>query len=134
MIPVAGMVLVAGCQSTGQEEGGYAYPSSNLIAGIVGSYKGCIMTGKTEYPGTTTFLVDDDGVISGKYELVDRGTIVRGELSEFGEVGPRQLKCRWKDKHGEGDLNITFSRDLSSFDGLWSSDRGRGESAWNGEK
>ena len=105
-------------------------------ARVAGSYKGDILTGEIVWPGITTFAVDDDGAITGTYELDERGTTVKGELSDFRVTGPGQLACRWKDKSGVGDFTVTFSEDFKSFEGLWSNDADEKKTkhGWGGKK
>ena len=130
------VVMAGGCGffsdlfSTGEKDP-EGWPSQ-----IAGSYKGDILTDQIVWPGTTTFAVDDDGAITGTYELEENGTTVTGELSDFRETGTRQLACRWKDKSGVGDFALTFAEDLKSFEGSWSNDADEKKTKhpWGGKK
>jgi len=126
----AAVVLAGGCQSTPTKGRG----ADSWMTQIAGSYKGGMWGGETRYPGTTTFSVDAKGAVKGTYELDENGTAVPGKLSDFRVVGPRQLACRWEDKNGEGDLNMTFTDDLSRFDGLWTLDGAAEKHRWDGTR
>ena len=129
---VVAVVLVSGCQ--GQSIAGKGQKVEGWAARIGGSYKGGIWTGKTRFPGTTKFNVDAKGLLSGTYELDEKGTTVPGTLSDFRVAGNRQLECRWKDKNGTGDLKMTFTDNLSSFKGFWSLDGKEQKHPWNGTR
>ena len=131
LLLVAAVVLATGCdlfQGSGFQTG------DGWSSGIAGSYKGIIFSGQTEFPGTTTFKIDDKGVLTGTYELDDNGTTVTGTLSDFQDLGKRKLSCKWHDKNGTGDFILTFTEDLSSFDGTWNNDGQDSASGWNGKK
>ena len=115
--------LTAGCETP-----------QDLKSGIVGTYKGFIFNEEEKYPSKTTFVLTGDK-LSGKYELDDAGHTITGELSEFTVVGKRKINCTWVDHASrEGYLNMTFSPDLSSFEGVWNDQDFEGGSAWNGKK
>jgi len=124
------VVLAAGCQWTPTKGQG----AEGWVTRIAGTYKGGMWGGETRYPGTTTFSRDAKGALTGTYELDENGTAVPGTLSDFRVVGPRQLACRWKDKNGTGDLTITFTENLSQFDGLWTLDGAEAKHRWNGTR
>jgi len=127
---VVAVGLAGGCVSTpdtGRRAEGW-------VTQIAGSYKGGMWGGDTRFPGTTTFSVDAKGALKGAYELDENGTAVPGKLSGFRVVGPRQLACRWEDKNGTGDLKITFTENLSRFDGLWTLDGAEQKHRWNGTR
>jgi len=120
---LVGMVaLIAGCETP-----------KDLKSGMVGTYKGFIFNEDEEYPSVTSFKLDGDK-LSGKYEL-DVGHTVTGDLSEFVITGDRTVKCTWIDHASrQGHLNMTFSSDLSSFEGIWNDEGLDGGSAWTGKK
>ena len=126
---VAG-VLAGGCQSTPTKGHG----AEGWATQIAGTYKGGMWGGETKYPGTTTFSVGANGALKGTYELDENGTAVPGKLSNCRVVGPRQLACRWEDKNGAGDLAITFTENLSQFDGFWTLDGDPQKHRWNGTR
>jgi len=131
VIMLAATVLATGCQVF---QGGGAGAADGWTSNIAGSYKGIIYTGQTEYPGTTTFAMDDKGMLKGTYALDENGTTVPGTLTDFREVGPRKLTCTWHDKNGSGPFVLTFTEDLSAFDGLWSNAGQPPTHGWNGKK
>ena len=114
--------LAAGCETP-----------QDLKSGIVGTYKGFIFNESEKYPSITTFKLGGDK-LSGKYEL-DVGHTVTGELSEFTVIDKRKVTCKWVDHASrEGHLDMTFSPDLSSFEGIWNDEGIEGGSAWTGKK
>ena len=128
---VGAMVLASGCPAPqGSPAGG-----AKWVTKAAGSYKGGIFTGKTEFPGTTKVQADKKGALSGTYELKEAdGTVVKGTLSDFRTIGDRKLACKWKDKNGTGDFEMTFAADLASFEGLWNNAGQEQKHAWNGKK
>ena len=133
LLMAAALVWMTGCQFF-QGRGGLQ-TGDGWTSRIAGSYKGDIFSGRiTKYAGTTTFKIDDKGVLTGTYELDDNGTTVTGTLSDFTDLGGGKLACKWHDKNGTGDFTLTFAEDLSAFDGLWSNEGQDATSAWNGKK
>ncbi len=132
VLMVAAVTLMAGC---GLFQGGGGYQTGDgWTSKIAGDYKGIIYSGQVEYPGTTTFAIDDKGILTGTYELDDKGTTVTGTLSGFREVGERKLACTWVDLNGTGDFTLTFTEDLSAFEGQWNDAGSENTSGWNGKK
>lgn len=127
---IVAAVLAEGCVYPPKEGHG----ADSWATQIAGSYKGGMWGGDTKFPGTTTFSVDAKGALKGAYELDENGTAVPGKLSDFRVVGPRQLQCRWEDKNGTGDLKMTFTDNLSRFDGLWTADGQQEQHRWNGAR
>ncbi len=100
----------------------------------VGTYQSVIFSNYTPYPGTTRIVLNSDGKLQGKYVFIENGTEITGILWNFSTFPPQGLKCMWKDTYGKGDLEMTFNKDLTQFNGFWSI---RGETArfrWNGMK
>jgi len=132
-------VFVMGCQKPQEYQPGPTTQQSEQRpvawqSKIGGSYKSVIFNRDRQYEAKTTFKVDGDK-LSGDYELDVHGLIVTGTLGEFSITGDRKLKCRWRDDVDRvGDLSVTFSQDLSSFEGQWEPDDGDGNGAWNGKK
>ena len=128
---VGAMVLASGCPAPqGSPAGGAKWASK-----AAGSYKGGIFSGATEFPGTTKIQADKSGKLSGTYELKEAdGTVVKGTLSDFRTVGDRKLECKWTDKNGTGDFEITFAADLASFKGQWNNADNDQKHAWNGKR
>ena len=130
LLMAAAVAFVMGCETTP----GGGQKLSSWQSKIAGSYKSVIFNGDAEFPAKTTFK-NDAGKLSGTYELDNSGLIVTGTLSKFSVTGDRKLKCRWIDDASRvGNLNMTFSADLSSFKGHWDPDDGDGNGAWNGKK
>ena len=117
------VALAAGCETPG-----------NWQSKIAGTYPGAIFNGPEEYSSTTTFKFDG-GKLSGTFEMDVDGAKIDGNLREFTVTGEREVKCRWINYvQRAGDLNVTFSPDLSSFKGNWTPDDQDGSGAWNGKK
>jgi len=126
---VLAVSLTTGCQLF---PGGGDGPD-DWTANVMGSYKGTITTGETEFPGTTT-LTCSKGILGGTYELDDNGTKVTGTLSGFSKTGERELKCTWTDPAGKGPFTLTFNEDFSAFEGTWTNDADASAGGWNGTK
>ncbi len=130
LLLAAAVAFVAGCETTP----GGGRKISSWQSKIDGNYKSVIFNGDTDYPAKTAFKTKD-GKLSGTYELDNFGITITGKLHKFQVVGDRKLKCRWIDEEDRvGNLNVTFSEDLSSFKGHWDPDDGDGNGAWNGKK
>jgi len=130
LLLAAAVAFVAGCETTP----GGGRKISSWQSKIDGAYKSVIFNGDTDYPARTTFETKE-GKLTGTYELDNFGIIITGKLHKFQVVGDRKLKCRWIDEEDRvGNLNVTFSEDLSSFKGHWDPDDGDGNGAWNGKK
>ena len=122
VLVVVTVALAAGCETP-----------RDLKSGIAGTYKGFIFNEEEKYPSITTIKLDGDK-LSGKYEL-DVGHTVTGDLEDFTVTGDRKIKCTWIDHASrQGHLNMTFSEDLSSFEGVWNDEGIEGGSAWTGKK
>jgi len=130
VLMIAAITFVMGCGTAGT---GAPQEISGWPLKIGGTYKSDIFTGKTKFPGSTTFKVSE-GKLSGGYELTADGKKVPGTLSNFAATGKNTLKCRWKDQNGVGDFTMVFSADLSSFKGKWTNEKGKAGGAWNGKK
>ncbi len=58
--------------------------------------------------------------LRGEYVFVDDGATLPGLLSECESPGELQLRCRWRDTFGAGYMHVSFTQDLTSFEGHWS--------------
>jgi hypothetical protein len=122
--------LLAGCQST---------PAPQLgpwVKNIIGIYTGPITLGTGDVvAGTTTFALAPDGALTGEYELLlEKRADAPGTLQSFDLVDTHTLRCRWRDKYGAGELQMVFSPDRKSFEGLWRYDGQTLRRPWNGAR
>lgn len=127
---MAAALCVAGCQSGPKPQMG------KWVKEIVGVYKGPVTLGVGDVvPGKTTFSLAPDGALTGEYELQIPGrSEAPGTLQGFDQVDTHVLRCRWRDKYGAGELQMVFSPDRRSFEGLWRYDGDTTRRPWNGER
>ena len=101
-----------------------SFAEDDFAIQLVGTYKGEIWSNSLK-PGTTTFSVDSNNVVTGVYSFQDGSNTEKGTLdhcerkSNWEKLQKNKLSCVWHDKYGSGTLDITFSSDFSSFSGLW---------------
>ena len=89
---------------------------------IGGRYTGQLRGGNQPMAITTTLRTGDNHPVAGEYFFIETaGTRVDGTLSSCGIVRELRLVCRWRDRHGEGTLDLIFATDTNSFAGRWSS-------------
>ncbi len=61
-------------------------------------------------------------MVTGEYFFAEPGGIrVDGTLESCAAVRSLTMVCRWRDRHGDGTLDMIFAQDLQSFAGRWSS-------------
>lgn len=104
----------------------------NWIKKAVGSYESEIFSGSLPWPGKTRIFLDDNGFLMGRYEFLENGTRVSGVLYNFSFFPPTGLKCTWKDSYGKGELEMTFNKYFTRFNGLWSLRGDSGRYKWDG--
>jgi len=89
---------------------------------IGGRYTGQLRGGSQALPITTTLRAMPDQTVTGEYFFIEpSGTRVDGALETCTAVRSLTLMCRWRDRHGEGALELIFPADTRSFSGRWSS-------------
>lgn len=92
------------------------------LSRIGGRYTGQLRGVSQPLQITTTLRALPNDAVAGEYSFIEPGgTSVDGTLQSCGIVSPLRLVCRWRDRHGEGTLDMIFARDLQSFAGRWSS-------------
>ena len=96
----------------------YLSPSPNWLKRAVGCYECVIISANLPLPGKTQIFLDAKGNLQGDYMFLEDGTKISGILYNFGFFPPRGLNCTWKDSYGKGDLEITFNRYFSRFNGF----------------
>jgi hypothetical protein len=102
---------------------------------IAGSYQGALMSGGKSMPVTTQLTVGANQV-RGSYTFVEDGSVqVPGTLESCVPVRPQVLSCKWRDRYGDGTLEMTFASDSRSFNGRWSASDEPGKwYPWSGRK
>lgn len=55
----------------------------------------------------------------GAYKIKDSKGGIDGRLTVVKWETDHRLLLKWKDKHGEGFLRITFNKDFTAFRGKW---------------
>ena len=110
--------------------------SSSLSESIVGTYKGTIMgSSGVTYNAVTEFSLDSNGKIGGAYTWEEQEGWARGTLYNCTEkMEIRQVICNWKDKLGNGVVDINYSEDYKSFSGGWNFEGSSLKYPWKGEK
>lgn len=124
------MFLIAGCQTAPQKRTSY----ENWQSKVTGIYKGIIFSDEIESPGITKIYKDANGNFKGDYEFIDKEAKIAGTLYDFQVISPLQLKCRWRDKYGTGDLSMSFNNSVTKFNGSWNADGKEKKYPWNGTK
>lgn len=90
---------------------------------FIGTYQGRLISNGTSsvvtmlFPGTSRGLIGRYMMIYGDGEKVELGT-----LSPCMALAENELLCQWRDKFGNGFLNMYFDNKAAHFRGLWSSD------------
>mgnify|MGYP000156206270 CR=1 FL=1 len=102
-----------------------------------GKYLGSIQSSNESVPVLTHFFKSEDRwntLSSGKYHMSEAKSVVIGHLSSCLAKEGYLVKCRWKDKYGQGDVSFQFADDYERFKASWTIDRFKGEFKWNGAK
>jgi hypothetical protein len=115
------------------------------LASAVGRYDSKVEYSQTIVPvvtkgdGVTEFRLNSPGILTGSYELgkpESNGGLphISGTLSQCEPKEPRQLRCRWEDTRGTGNLEISFSfsENLNSFEGYWNLAGSTEKHSWRG--
>jgi hypothetical protein len=103
-------------------------------AKVSGNYKGIIFSSGIECPGITKIYKDVNGDFKGDYEFIEKKSKVSGTLYDFQIISYLQLKCKWRDMYGIGDLKLSFNDGVTKFNGSWNNG-GKGKGLpWNGTK
>lgn len=101
---------------------------------VLGSYQSKIENGDVMASGVTQFNRNKDSSIGGNYSMNENDEIVRGTLSQCQAVKgkTRVMNCKWNDRYGNGNLQITFSQNFSSFKGYWGENNSNLKYHWSG--
>lgn len=122
--------LFASCQALTKRQ----ISSEDLQAKMIGTYKGVIFSSGVDCLGKTSISKSASGILSGEYEFMEKGLKVSGTLYDFQIIAPLKLKCKWRDKYGTGDLEMSFNEDITEFSGKWNAEGESERFPWNGSK
>ena len=71
----------------------------------------------------------------GTYEIKDADKPTDGSLTFVKWEDDHQLLLKWKDKHGEGFLRITFNKEFTAFRGKWWNPKAKYlQGGWTGKR
>jgi hypothetical protein len=114
---------------TGASEATAQAPWTSTIGG---RYQGALVSGGETVPVSTQLSVGQ--AIRGSYTFIESGNVqVNGSLESCAVVGPQVLSCKWRDRYGDGTLEMTFTSDGRAFNGRWSASDQPGKwLAWSG--
>ena len=103
---------------------------------IAGQYQGTLVSGSDTVPVTTQLSGASGQAIRGSYTFTEPGNVkITGSLESCAVLRPQVLSCKWRDKYGDGTLEMTFTSDGRSFAGRWSASDQPGKwLAWSGRK
>ncbi|MEC4803320.1 MAG: hypothetical protein SAJ12_01340 [Jaaginema sp. PMC 1079.18] len=96
-----------------------AQTTNDWVDGALGRYSSQIFNAGMLSSGTTEFQESWDGSLGGNYTMREGGQIVSGTLSECVATKVQVMRCLWKDRYGEGYLEVTFTEDFTNFNGYW---------------
>lgn len=102
---------------------------------FAGRYLGRIESSNEFLPIVTVFnkaANPETGTSAGLYFMSEPKRLIHGRLSNCRDDSAREVKCRWQDRYGSGDVTFGFNANYSSFEGRWTVKGSEGEFAWSG--
>lgn len=102
---------------------------------FAGRYLGRIESSNEFLPIVTVFNKSSNpvtGTSAGVYFMSEPTRLINGRLSNCRDNSAREVKCRWQDRYGSGDVTFGFNGNYSSFEGRWTVKGSEGEFAWSG--
>jgi hypothetical protein len=93
--------------------------ASSMAASPAGRFCGELISSGNYRDVETILNITKDGQIFGKYEFQESNGAVQGTLTEKGTGTGTSRTLIWHDKYGTGLLDLHFSNDFRSFQGLW---------------
>lgn len=102
---------------------------------FAGRYLGRIESSNEFLPIITVFNKTPNpatGLSAGLYYMSEPTRLINGRLSNCSDSSAREVKCRWQDRYGSGDVTFGFNGNYSSFEGRWTVKGSEGEFAWSG--
>jgi len=104
------------------------------IRGVVGTYTGALVSDGTDCPVETTFIINYEDQLTGYYDALEIDSQLYGTLNGCKAERERKMVCTWRDKWGEGNLELYFNKELTLFNGFWSVPENSERYPWNGAK
>ena len=98
-----------------------AAADDSWVSRIDGRYTGQLRGGTQPLPITTILRTTSGQAVAGEYFFIEPGGARVDGTLEACAVRALTLLCRWRDRHGEGTLDMIFATDTQSFTGRWSS-------------
>ncbi len=98
----------------------------------IGDYYGKIYSSGEDQEAKTALTLDGNR-IGGDYYFVEEAQKARGTLSKC-QRSHRQLVCQWKDKYGQGKLEMTFNQSFNQFTGEWTTAGDDNRYHWSGKR
>jgi hypothetical protein len=108
-----------------------AMAMNSCYSDAVGSWQGPVHNGMGLQDMTTSFSLDTDGRLVGRYHIEDAMPF-DGTLTDFRETGPCSGNFRWRDRDGSGTVHIHFQPELGRFLGRWGLDQPMSGNVFNG--
>ena len=102
---------------------------------FAGRYLGRIESSNEFLPIITVFNKASNpatGTSAGLYYMSEPTRLINGRLTNCTDSSAREVKCRWQDRYGSGDVTFGFNGNYSSFEGRWTVKGSEGEFAWSG--
>ena len=105
---------------------------TDLLAKFAGTFNGSLFSGSDMDPVITSFTLNKQGELSGKYAMGEEEGLEVGTLKDIHIESAFSISMTWKDKYGEGTLRILFSEDYQVFWGFWGDSETPAALTWNG--
>jgi hypothetical protein len=97
----------------------------------VGTWRGPVLNGLGIQDMTTSFSLDTDGRLVGRYHIQD-AVPLDGTLTDFRETEPCSGDFIWHDRDGSGTVHVRFQPELGRFLGRWGLDGPMPGNVFNG--
>lgn len=124
------LVTLSGCVNNNYE----VPSSSNNHFKALGAYKGTIVSSGIRNKSLTNIVKTKDKKLVGTYYFMENSNKVNGELDQCYWQSAMQLKCKWHDKYGTGNLLMTFNKNYTAFNGTWNLKDDKSVYLWTGSK
>src|SRR5580765_1879893 len=86
-----------------------ALAQSSWTTAVAGRYEGQLTSDGQALPASTNLTIGPNNAISGSYTFVEPGNVrVGGSLAACVAIRSLVLSCKWRDRYGEGTLEMTF--------------------------
>lgn len=138
-----GIIFLFTCLSTGCTHTAPNFcrsESPDCIDRIVGTYLGEAFSVGGLQPTLTSFFINKDGKIVGKYFISykeyksKKVYYSEGDLFDFNPLGEYVAWTTWHDEYGKGNLRLVFRFNGKEFAGYWGHSKGDHSAPWYGRK